>query len=71
VRRDEEIHELTLLKYEILNLLEPSGPVQGFTHKIHANLNHEGLNIYCKFIVNSGVVKLSKSHQNVWEAGAQ
>ena len=71
MRRDENIHEPTVLKYEILSLMEPSGPVQGFTHKIHANLNYEGLNMYCKYIVNSGVVKLNKRHQNVWEAGTQ
>ena len=69
MRRDENIHESTVLKYEILSPLEPLGPVQGFTNKIHANLNYEDLNMYCKYTVNSGVVKLNKSHQNVWEAG--
>ena len=68
MRRDENIREPSVL---ILSLLEPSGPVQGFTRKIHANLNHEGLNMYCKHKITSEIVKLKKSHQNVWETGMQ
>ena len=71
MRRDENINEPTFLKFGILNLLEPSRPVQGFTHKIHTNLNYEGLNMYFKYIITSGAVKLNKNQQNIWEAGIQ
>ena len=64
-------HEPTVLKSRILHLLKPSGPVKGFRHKIHANPNYDGLSMYCKYIITSGVVKLNKGHQNDWEAGIE